>query len=91
MIVHDTMTAIRCIKCMAMHKEKHIKHNGIIGFLAKLGHTWPIITFAHKTLKRSERHGFQTQEMFQPSINHGTMASMNTKFGMATYMTCPPS
>ena len=24
-----------------------------------------------------------------PWIKHDTMASMNTKYGMATYMTCP--
>ena len=24
-------------------------------------------------------------------IKHDTMASMNTKYGMTTYMTCPPS
>ena len=90
MIMHDTMTSIRSIRCMATHKEKHIKHNGIIGFLAKLGHTWPILTLAHKTVKWSKQHGFQTQGMFSPLINHDTMASMNTKYGMATYMTCSP-
>ena len=60
MIMHDTMTSIRSMKCMATHKEKHIRYNGIIGFLAKLGHTWPIVTFAHKTVKWSEKHELQT-------------------------------
>ena len=60
MVMHDTMTWIRSIRCMTTHKEKHIKHNGIIGFLAKLGHTWPILTLAHKTVKWSKQHGLQT-------------------------------
>ena len=58
--MHDAMTSIRSMGWMAEHKEEHIKHNGIIGFLAKLGHTWPILSFVHKTVKWSERHGFQT-------------------------------
>ena len=91
MIMHDTMTSIRSIKCMATHKEKHVKQNRIIGFLAKLGHTWPILTLAHKTAKWSKQHGFQTSRMLSPLINYDTMASMNTKYGMVTYMTCPPS
>ena len=90
MIMHDTMASIRSIECLAPHKEKHIKHNGIIGFLAKLGHTWPILTFAHKTVNWSEKHEFQKREMFSPWIQHYSMASMNTKYGMAPYMTCPP-
>ena len=90
-IMHDRMTSIRSIRCMATHKEKHMKQNGIIGFLAKLGHTWPILTLAHKTVKWSKQHGFQTEGIISPLINHDTMASMNTKYGMITYMTCAPS
>ena len=59
-IMHDRMTSIRSIECVATHKEKHMKHNGIIGFLANLGHTWPILTFAHKTVKCSQKKQFQT-------------------------------
>ena len=58
--MHDTMTLLRSIRCMATHKEEHTNHNDIIGFLAKLGHTWLILTLAHKTVKRSKQHGLQT-------------------------------
>ena len=58
--MHDTMTSIRSIRFMATHNEKHIKHNGTIGFLAKPGRTWPILTLAHKTVDWSKQHGFQT-------------------------------
>ena len=61
MIMHDTMTLIRSIICMATHKEKRIKHYGLIWFLAKLQHTWPFLKFAHKTVKWSNQHGFQTK------------------------------
>ena len=59
-IMHDAMTSIRSIRCMAKHKEKHIQHNAIIEFPMKLGHTWPILTLAHKTVKWSNQHGSQT-------------------------------
>ena len=81
------MTSVQSIKCMATHKEKHIKHNGIIGFLAKLGDTWPTLTIAQMTVKWSAKHEFQKGKMFSP---HYSMASMNTKYSMAPYMTCPP-
>ena len=58
--MHDAIASTRSIRCMAKHKEEHIIHNGIIGFLGKLGHTCPILTLAHKTVKWSEPHGFQT-------------------------------
>ena len=38
-----------------------------------------------------EKHEFQIAQMFPPLIKHDTMASMNTKYGIATYMTCPHS
>ena len=59
-IMHDAMTSIRFTCCVAKYKEKHIQHNGIIGFLIKLGHTWPILSLAHKTVKWNKPHGFQT-------------------------------
>ena len=89
--MHDAMTSIRSIRCVANTKKRHLQHNGIIGFLMKLGHTWPILTLAHKTVKWNQRHVFQTREMFSPWIKHDTKASMKTKYGMATYTTCPPS
>ena len=52
-IMHDAMTSITSIKCMAKHKETHIEHNGIIGFFAKPEHTWPILTLANMTAKLS--------------------------------------
>ena len=90
MIMRDIMTSIRSIKCMATHKEKHIRHISIIGFLAKLGHTWPILTLAHKKVKWSKQHGFKTSRMFSAWIQHYSMASMNTKYSMVPNMTCPP-
>ena len=86
-IMHATMTSIQSMKCMTKHKEKHIQHTGIIGFLINLGQTWPILTIAHKTVKWKKQHGFQTCEMLSSWIKHDTMASMNTKYSMATYMT----
>ena len=53
--------------------------------------SYSILTPAHKAVKWSKQHGFQKLGMFSPLINHDTMASMNAKYGMATYMTCPPS
>ena len=67
------------------------KQNGIIGFLMKFGHTWPIPTLAHKTVKWNKKHEFQTLQIVSPWIKHDTMASMNTEYGMAIFMTCPPS
>ena len=58
--MHDAMTSIRSMRCMAKHEEKHIKHNSTIGFLIKLGHTWPSFTFAHKKVKLNKEHGFET-------------------------------
>ena len=58
--MHDKMTSIRSIRCMAKHKKRHVTHYGIIGFLAKLGHTWSILTLAHKTVKWSTKHEFET-------------------------------
>ena len=59
-IMHDAMTSILSIKCMAKHREKHIKHNSIISFFAKLEQTWPILTLAIMTAKWNMKPGFQT-------------------------------
>ena len=59
-MVHDTMTSTRSIWCTTKQTENHIHHNGIIGVLMKLEHTWPILTLAHQTAKWNEKHGVQT-------------------------------
>ena len=59
-IVHDTVISIRSITCMAKQKEKHIQYNGIIGFLIKLGDTWPIVALARMTTQWKKKHWFQT-------------------------------
>ena len=58
--MHDTMILIWPINYMAKHKEQHIKRNGIIGLLAKLGHTRPILTLTHKMVECSKKQEYQT-------------------------------
>ena len=56
---------------------------------------WPYKAHTRPCRKDSktgiEKHEFQIAQMFPPLIKHDTMASMNTKYGIATYMTCPHS
>ena len=58
--MHETMTSIKSIWCMAKHRENYIQHNGIIGFLMTIRHTWTILTLAYETAKWNKKHGFQT-------------------------------
>ena len=81
-VMRDKMTSMRSIWHMAEHKE-----------MIHISGVWPDLAHPHPCLQDSKtginKHEFQTLGMCSPWIKRDTMAPVNTKYGMRTFMTCP--